>query len=46
MYVAWDGNKYILLHHFTKKTQKSPPQEIKQAKRNLADLRKRGLDDE
>jgi len=28
---------YILLHCFTKKTNKTPPGEIEQAKRNLAD---------
>jgi len=33
----YKGKFYILLHHFTKKTNKTPPQEIKQAKRNLAD---------
>ena len=35
---AYYKNKiYILLHHFTKKTNKTPPGEIEQAKRNLAD---------
>ena len=39
---AYYKNKiYILLHHFTKKTNKTPPQEIKQAKRNLADYLER-----
>ncbi|MDR2166339.1 MAG: type II toxin-antitoxin system RelE/ParE family toxin [Clostridiales bacterium] len=28
---------YILLHHFVKKTNKTPTREIEQAKRNLAD---------
>jgi len=36
----------MLLHHFMKETQKTPPREIKQAKRNLADMRERGLGDE
>jgi phage-related protein len=34
----WRDNTFILLHHFVKKTQKTPPAEIKQAKRNLKDL--------
>jgi len=46
LYATWEGNKFILLHHFRKETQKTPPQEIKQAKRNLADMRERGLGDE
>jgi len=28
----------VLLHHFIKKTQKTPLREIEQAKRNLADF--------
>ena len=46
LFVAWNGNDFILLHHFVKKTQKTPQREIEQAKRNLADVKKRGLDDE
>jgi len=46
LYVAWDGNSFILLHIFRKDTQKTPRREIEQAKRNLADMKKRGLDDE
>lgn len=42
LFAAWDGKAFILLHHFVKKTQKTPPQEIKQAKRNLEDFKKRG----
>ena len=41
LFAAWDGNSYILLHHFVKKTRKTPPREIEQAKRNLADYRER-----
>ena len=41
LFATYKGNIYILLHHFTKKTQKTPPQEIQQAKRNLADYRER-----
>jgi phage-related protein len=28
-------NKFVLLHHFVKKTQTTPPREIEQAKRNM-----------
>lgn len=35
-----DG-KYVLLYQFMKKTQKTPPREIEQAKRELADFKKR-----
>ena len=44
LYTAWDGNRFVLLHIFQKDTQKTPRQEIERAKRNLADLRERGLD--
>ena len=46
LFAAWDGKSFILLHHFLKQTQKTPPREIKQAKRNLVDIRERGIDDE
>lgn len=46
LFVAWYDNSFILLHHFTKKTQKTPRREIEQAKRELRDLQERGLDDE
>jgi phage-related protein len=42
----WDGNKFIFLHYFTKKTQKTPQRVIDQAKRNLTDYRERKKDDE
>jgi len=45
LFAAWDGSKFILLHHFVKKTQKTPPKEIKKAKRNLSDFKKRSADD-
>jgi len=44
LFTAWDGKRFMLLHHFVKKTQKTPPREIAQAKRNLADIKERGLD--
>ncbi len=42
-FVAWDGNRFILLHHFIKKTQKTPKREIEQAKREYKDLIERGV---
>ena len=46
-YAAWDGNSFILLHLLKNKdTQKTPRRDIEQAKRNLADYRERGKDDE
>jgi len=41
LYAFYKDNVFILLHHFVKKTKKTPPQEIKQAKRNLEDYRER-----
>ena len=43
-FVVWDGGKFVILHHCVKKSQKTPPREIEQAKRELADLKERGLD--
>ena len=34
----WKNNKYVLLHHFIKKTQKTPPREIEQARSKLKDF--------
>lgn len=42
-FVAWTDGGYVLLHHFMKKTQKTPAREINKAKRELADLRERGV---
>lgn len=46
LFVAWVGESYVLLHHFIKKTQKTPSREIEKAKRELADLKERGLQHE
>jgi phage-related protein len=35
-YFCWQNDNYVLLHHFIKKSQKTPKKEIEQAKRNLA----------
>lgn len=37
----WKDNKFILLHHFIKKTRKTPKKEIDQAQRNLQDFKER-----
>ena len=41
LFAAWVEGGFIILHHFVKKTQKTPAREIEQAKRNLADFIKR-----
>ncbi len=41
LFVGWVNGCYVLLHHFMKKTQKTPVREIEKAKRELADLRER-----
>ena len=43
LFVCWVGGSYVLLHHFMKKTQKTPAREIEKAKRELADLIERGV---
>lgn len=40
-YFIWRDNKLILLHGFTKKTQKTPPREIQTAKTHFADYEAR-----
>ncbi|MCL2760044.1 MAG: type II toxin-antitoxin system RelE/ParE family toxin [Desulfuromonadales bacterium] len=44
LFATWDGNSFLVLHHFMKKTQKTPPHEIEQAKRELADWKERSID--
>lgn len=46
LFVAWSGNSFVLLHHFMKKTQKTPAREIEKARRELADLKERGINNE
>ena len=41
LYAYYKDNKFIVLHHFIKKTQKTPKHEIEQAKRNLKDYLER-----
>lgn len=37
----WQDNKFVLLHHFIKKTQKTPPKELEQARLKLKDFLER-----
>ena len=41
-FVAWHNESFVLLHYFTKKTQKTPRNEIEKAKKELKDLKERG----
>lgn len=43
LFAAWQDNGFVLLHQFMKKTQKTPSREIAQAKKELADLKERGV---
>lgn len=43
LFVAWLDNSFLLLHQFTKKTQKTPQQEIDKAFREIADAKERDL---
>lgn len=43
LFVGWINNSYVLLHHFIKKTKKTPLKEIERAKRELEDLIERGV---
>lgn len=40
-FAASVGGRFVLLHHFQKKQQKTPRREIEQAKRELKDFRER-----
>lgn len=37
----WKDNQFVLLHHFIKKSQKTPPREIEQARMKLKDFLER-----
>ena len=43
LFATWYQGSFILLHHFMKKTQKTPAREIQRAKQNLSDLIERGV---
>jgi phage-related protein len=38
-FAAWAGDGFVLLHHFVKKTNKTPQREINTAKSRLKELR-------
>ena len=40
----WRDNKFLLLHHFIKKSQKTPTQELEQARLKLKDFLERSND--
>lgn len=40
-YAYWKDDTFVILHHYVKKSQKAPKQEIDQAKRNLKDYLER-----
>lgn len=35
LFFGWNGNHFVLLHHFAKTTQKTPPREIVIARRRM-----------
>ncbi len=41
LFAAWIGDSFVLLHTFLKETQKTPPEEIEKAERELADFKER-----
>lgn len=41
LFFGYDGERFILLSHFIKKTQKTPPREIEKAKRLMKDYTER-----
>lgn len=43
LFIGHVNGSYVLLHHFMKKTQKTPASEIEKAKRELTDMIERGV---
>lgn len=41
LYAYYKGNTFLLLHHFKKQSQKTPPREIEKAKNELKDYMRR-----
>lgn len=41
LFAVWTGRSFLLISHFVKKTQKTPPAEIEKAKRLLKEFRER-----
>ena len=46
LFFGYDGNNIILLSHFKKMTQKTPPREIKKAQKLMKDYIERSKEDE
>lgn len=46
LFFAYDGEQFILLSHFIKKTQKTPKREIEKAKNLMSDYIERGENNE
>lgn len=46
LFAFWKNQTYIMLHHFVKKTQKTPVREIEQAKKNYSSFIDRSENDE
>lgn len=44
LFAAWIDNSFVLLHTFMKKTQKTLKTEIEKAKKELSEIRQRGLE--
>ena len=42
-FVTYQNNSFVLLHCFLKRTQKTPKREIAKAKRELRDIKERGI---
>lgn len=40
LFVAWQNNSFFLLHHFVKKSQKTPVSEIKKAEKEFNFIKK------
>lgn len=43
LYAFYEEDTFVLLHHFVKKTRKTPKREIECAKRKLEDCKERGI---
>ena len=41
LFAAWIDDSFVLLHTFQKETQKTPPEEIEKAERELEDFKER-----
>ena len=46
LFFGFDGNSFVLLSHFIKKTQKTPKREIEKAKRLMKDYIERSKENE